>query len=130
MKTRITLLLVVAINLFQSNIFVAQNGTNCSNAVQLSPSNICNYTNYTSTTSEMWFKFTATAENIHVSILTEKYGIDLPHIHNLKIFEGICSNNVMRENKDLPFTDSADVISLDLVSYGLVGRHSILYSGK
>lgn len=120
MKTKIKCAVMAFILIFQINLLFGQGGTSCSNAVELFPSNICNYTNYISTGGEMWFKFTATSENVHISLVTVEYGIDLPHIHNLRILEGTCINTVIREDKDLPFSDSIDEISLDMISYGLI----------
>lgn len=97
----------------------AQSGSNCDSAVLLTSSQSCNYTQFTTSGPTMWFKFVATSENILVSIVTTQYGSNLPHIHNLGLYQGTCNQLMFEVEKDLPFIDSNDVLSLPLLSYGL-----------
>lgn len=96
-----------------------QNGINCSNAINITPSFTCSFAQFQSVGLETWFKFTATSENVKITVESVKFGINSPHIHNLSIYEGTCVNNQLKIEDDLPFIDSADRISLDVIAYGL-----------
>lgn len=98
----------------------SQNGSTCNNAVQLIPGSTCNLQSFTTSSSVIWFKFTASSENINISLLTEKFGLDTPHIHNMSLYEGTCGNLVFKTEDELPFEDNADKLAIDLNASGLV----------
>ena len=95
----------------------AQVNTDCSDAVQLAMHNGCYYEEFTSTSSTMWFKFLATAENASVALITEKYGLDRPHIHNITLYHSDCAT-YMTET-ELPFADSTNALRVDIIAMGL-----------
>jgi hypothetical protein len=111
--------LILFAALVNCTLTYAQPGSNCDSAVLLTSSQTCDYTEFTTSGPTMWFKFVATSENILVSIVTTQYGTNLPHIHNLGLYQGTCNQLMFEVEKDLPFIDSNDVLSLPLLSYGL-----------
>jgi|GEM_PF-4277869 len=98
----------------------SQSGEYCDSAITLFPEPDYTYTSFTSNSSSMWFKFVATSENIQITLLTGSYGSNVPHIHNVAVYQGTCSGNVLIISDELPFVDSADALSVDLIAYGLI----------
>ena len=98
----------------------SQSGEYCDSAITLFPEPDYTYTSFTSNSSSMWFKFVATSENIQITLLTGSYGSNVPHIHNVAVYQGTCSGNVLVISDELPFVDSADALSVDLIAYGLI----------
>lgn len=97
-------------------------GTNCNNAVTVISKPICIYQSYQTPANSnvMWFSFIAESTNVNISVVTTKFGINAPHIHQLALGGGICSNIVVIAEDELPFEDDADKLSIDLNASGLI----------
>lgn len=97
-----------------------QNGTNCLDAISVTPSSVCVYQSYTTSTSSIWFKFTAISENVNISLITAKFGLNQAHIHNISLFEGNCGSLTLKTEDELPFEDEAEKLAIDLNASGLI----------
>lgn len=105
--------------IFVSSFGIAQSGTDCTNAILITSNQTCIYQTFTSSTSSMWFKFVANSENVNISLQTEKFGLDVPHIHNISLYEGTCSSLNLKTEDELPFEDNAEKLAIDLNASGL-----------
>lgn len=103
-----------------SNISLAQSGSNCSESTTVTSSYTCNYSNFTTSGTEFWLKFTAMSPTVNISLITTKFGIDAPHIHALKLFEGTCSSLNLIADDELAFYDEAKELSIDLNASNLI----------
>lgn len=97
-----------------SSLNFAQTGSTCLEAVPVLSSPTCNYSNFTTSGAEFWLKFTANSRTVNISLITTKFGIDAPHIHSIKLFEGTCSSLNMIADDELAFYDEAKELSIDL----------------
>ena len=107
---KIVLMLIVAINY---TVLFAQTGATCNDAIPETANSTCVYTNYTTTSPEMWFAFTATATDVQISLIGEAFGATAQHIHNISLFEGTCTGLNLIAEDELPFIDIADELLID-----------------
>lgn len=103
-----------------SNGYFSQSGLNCSDATPVSSSSSCNYSNHTTSGTEIWLRFVATSPTVNISLVTTKYGIDAPHIHALNLFEGNCGSLNLLAEDELPFYYEAKELSIDLNASNLL----------
>lgn len=95
-------------------------GTNCSNAINLIPTNNLTYSANTSGGKEMWFKFTAGAPNVNIALKTKQFGINQEHTHEATLYSGSCGNLTEIKKDELPFVDYAEELSIDMNASGLI----------
>ena len=60
----------------------------CATAVNTTPAATCNYSTHTTTGTEYWLTFVATSSIVNISLVTVKFGINAPHVHNLALYSG------------------------------------------
>ncbi|MCC7332688.1 MAG: SBBP repeat-containing protein [Flavobacteriales bacterium] len=92
----------------------------CVSAVNTTPTATCNYSTHTTNGTEYWLKFTATSPTVNISLVTVKFGINAPHVHNLALLTGVCGNQVLIAEDELPFVADAKELAIDLNASGLV----------
>lgn len=95
-------------------------GTNCSNANNLIPTNNLTYATHISSGKEMWFKFTAGAPNVNIALKTKQFGNNAEHTHEATLYSGTCGNLSEIKKDELPFVDYAEELSIDMNASGLV----------
>lgn len=108
--------------LFLTSLFAstqAQTGTTCNNAISITPTSTCSYSSYTTGGTEMWFKFVASSPTLNISVVTTKFGINAPHIHNIALISGTCSGQTVIAEDELSFVYDADKLAIDLNASGL-----------
>ncbi len=115
MKNFITLLVIG----LQSTSY-AQTGSSCADAIPLNISSACNYVSFSTTSNEFWFSFVPSSEFCSISLKTVKFGINAPHIHNISLFKGLCSNNKLLTEDELPFVYDADRLEVSLDASNLI----------
>jgi hypothetical protein len=92
----------------------SQTGATCGDAITVTPNDYYDYIEHTTADTVYWFEFTASSPYVNISLETPKYGLDVPHIHSLKLFSGNCSGlNLMAED-DLPHYSEAKYLNIDL----------------
>jgi hypothetical protein len=92
----------------------------CATAVNAIPAATCNYSTHTTTGTEYWLTFVATNPTVNISLVTVKFGINAPHIHNLALLTGVCGSQVLIAEDELPFVDDAKELAIDLNASGLI----------
>lgn len=92
----------------------------CVTSVNVTPAATCSYSTHTTTGIEYWLKFTATSPTVNISLVTIKFGINAPHVHNLALLTGVCGNQVLIAEDELPFVADAKELAIDLNASGLV----------
>ncbi|MBI2722806.1 MAG: T9SS type A sorting domain-containing protein [Bacteroidetes bacterium] len=92
----------------------------CSSAVAILTGTNCNYSNYTSTSSDFWLKFVATSQNVNISLITTLFGTNATHIHNIKLLSGSCGLQSVIAEDELPFVSSANKLAIDLDASSLL----------
>jgi hypothetical protein len=116
-KNNIYLILLVIFANF--NVF-SQTGVDCQNAIPVATNNSCIYSNYTTSGTQFWLEFQATSPTVNISLITTKYGVDAPHIHELNLFEGACGSLNLVAEDELPFYNEAKELNIDLNASDLV----------
>lgn len=111
--------LTVVVLLFAAKL-TAQTGTSCSNAITVSTFSYCNFQSYITSTDQMWFKFVAQSKDVNISVITTKFGLNAPHIHNIALYSGTCGSPNYITDDELPFETNADRLSIDLNASGLI----------
>ncbi|MGV3632265.1 MAG: T9SS type A sorting domain-containing protein [Bacteroidota bacterium] len=104
--------------LLLSTIAIAQNGTTREQAISLQPQTQCDYTDFTTQGSEMWFKFVAQQEKISIELKSEKFGHSQSHVHQLKMFRG--SETIELVEDELPFNYESEKLRVNLNAGNLV----------
>ncbi|MBI2967934.1 MAG: SBBP repeat-containing protein [Bacteroidetes bacterium] len=112
-------LLTLNFQLITNNSF-AQSGLTCNTAIPLTPADTCSYQTYITNGQYFWIKFKALSQWVNISVITVKWGINAPHIHNVTLLGGTCSNPVYIADDELPFIDYADNLQIDLNASGLM----------
>ena len=92
--------MILALILY-SGLVYGQNGSTRNEAIPLQVLESCNYTDFTTQGSEMWFKFVAQQEKISIELKSEKFGHSQSHVHQLKMFRG--SETTELAEDELPF---------------------------
>lgn len=92
----------------------------CVTAVNTTPAATCNYSTHTTTGTEYWLKFVASSPTVNISLVTVKFGINAPHIHNLALLTGSCGSQTLLAEDELPFVADAKELAIDLNASGLV----------
>ncbi len=92
----------------------------CSTAALITTANTCNFTTHATAGTEHWLKFVATSPTVNISLITVKFGINSPHIHNLALLTGSCGSPVLIAEDELPFESDAKELSIDLNASGLI----------
>lgn len=92
----------------------------CVTAVNTTPTAICNYSTHTTNGTEYWLKFVASSPTVNISLVTVKFGINAPHIHNLALLTGSCGSQTLLAEDELPFVADAKELAIDLNASGLV----------
>jgi len=111
MKSKIILMLIAAIC---CTVSFAQTGLTCNDAIPETANTTCAYTTYITTTTDIWFSFTATSPFAQISLIGADFGdFTSSHIHNISMFEGTCSNLNKIEEDELPFIDIAEELIID-----------------
>lgn len=95
-----------------TQVALAQSGTSKAEAIAIQMKTDCAFETFASSASEVWFKFTPTTEHVQIELLSQKYGKDQAHIHNMSLFKS-GSTEVLAED-ELPFNAQAHRLSLDL----------------
>lgn len=98
--------------LFLSFFTMAQDGSTREQAIPIQPQEVCNYTDFTTPGSEMWFKFVAQNDKVAIEIKSEKFGNNQPHIHELKMYKGDETNELA--NDELPFNHESEKLKANL----------------
>jgi hypothetical protein len=114
MKNFILFILIFA------SFFALKAQQTCVTAVNIIPATTCNYSSHTTNGTEYWLKFTATSQTVNISLITTKFGINAPHVHNLALYSGNCSIPVLVADDELPFVDDAKELAIDLNASGLI----------
>ncbi|PCH92465.1 MAG: hypothetical protein COB85_08115 [Bacteroidetes bacterium] len=92
----------------------AQTGLTCNDAIPETADDPCAYTAYITTTTDIWFSFSATTPYAQISLVGADFGdFSSSHIHNLSLFDGTCSNLNLIEEDELPFIDIAEELIID-----------------
>jgi len=108
---KITLTLIAALCCIVS---FAQTGLTCNDAIPETANTTCIYTTYITTTTDIWFSFTATSPFAQISLIGADFGdFTSSHIHNITMFEGTCTNLNKIEEDELPFIDIAEELIID-----------------
>jgi hypothetical protein len=92
----------------------------CVTAVNTTPAATCNYSTHTTTGTEYWLKFVATSSTVNISLVTVKFGINAPHVHNLALLTGVCGSQLLIAEDELPFVADAKELAIDLNASGLI----------
>ncbi|PCI19419.1 hypothetical protein COB64_03750 [Candidatus Wolfebacteria bacterium] len=121
----ITLTLIAA--MFSSLSF-AQTGATCNDAIPQTSNSTCVFTNHTTTTPEMWFTFTASSTDVQIRVVSEAFGTNTPHVHNISLFEGTCTNPNLIAQDELPFIAIANDLTVD--ASGLVPGNTYYIRAK
>jgi len=103
----------VALFAYQPNCY-SQTAANCGDAIPHIPTDTYDYTEHTTADTVFWLEFVATSPYVNISLETPKYGLDVPHIHSLKLFSGICSGLNLLAEDDLPHYSEAKYLNIDL----------------
>lgn len=101
------------------NVANSQQGLSCYDAISINSNPNCIQQTYTTATMSMWFRFVANSKYVNISLVTEKFGIDIPHIHNISLFDGSCGSLLLIAEDELPFDPDADKLGIDLNASGL-----------
>jgi len=108
---KIAIVLIAAI---YCTISFAQSGLTCNDAIPETANTTCIYTTYITTTTDIWFSFTATSPFAQISLIGADFGdFTNSHVHNITMFEGICTNLNKIEEDELPFIDIAEELIID-----------------
>ncbi|PCH66639.1 MAG: hypothetical protein COC01_07540 [Bacteroidetes bacterium] len=92
----------------------AQTGATCNDAIPESATNTCVFTNYTTSGLEMWFSWTATGTDAQIIVVNQAaFGTNVPHLHNIALFDGTCGNLNQLEEDELPFLNPAAELTID-----------------
>lgn len=97
----------------------AQSGVDCNAAIPIQSQSTCVPQSFITPGTEMWFSFTATSAFTAISVDADKFGIDVPHIHHLSLFEGNCTNPQLLADDALAFDHDDDDLQIDLNAGGL-----------
>lgn len=92
----------------------SQDGSSCGDAITLYPTDTYDYSEYTTSDTVFWFDFVATSPYVNISLETPKYGLDVPHIHSLKLFSGGCNGLNLLAEDNLPHYSEAKYLNIDL----------------
>jgi hypothetical protein len=92
----------------------------CVTAVNTIPATTCNYSTHTTNGTEYWLTFVATSPTVNISLVTVKFGINAPHIHNLALLIGSCGSQTLIAEDELPFVADAKELAIDLNASGLI----------
>ena len=92
----------------------------CVSAVNTTPTTTCNYSSHTTNGTEYWLKFVASSPTVNISLVTVKFGINAPHIHNLALLTGSCGSQTLIAEDELPFVADAKELAIDLNASGLI----------
>ena len=117
MKTKICLSIVFILSLYSSN---AQTGLTCETSIQILPDSICNYQPFTTSDAVMWFSFVAQSNAMNASVVSEPYRENIPHIHQIILFDGPCAQPVALAYERLPISDGSDTLSINLNAGDLI----------
>lgn len=90
----------------------AQNGSSREQAIQIQVHDLCNYSDYTTEGTEMWFKFTAQHEKVAIELKSQKFGQNQEHIHQLKMYRGNEENTLVSD--ELPFNYESEKLKVNL----------------
>ncbi|PCI19090.1 hypothetical protein COB64_04245 [Candidatus Wolfebacteria bacterium] len=122
---RITLILVAVIC---SALSFAQTGATCNDAIPQTPNSTCVFTNHTMSTPEMWFAFNASSTDVQIKVVSEAFGTNTPHVHNISLFGGICASPNLIAQDELPFIAIANDLTID--ASGLVPGNTYYIRAK
>jgi len=86
------IVIVTLIAVICSTLSFAQTGATCNDAIPQTPNGTCVFTNHTMSTPEMWFAFTASSTDVQIRVVSEAFGTNTPHVHNISLFGGICAS--------------------------------------
>lgn len=90
----------------------AQTGSSRLDAIPVQPQGLCSYSDFTTTGTEMWFKFVAQSEKVAIELQSEKYGNDQAHIHNLKLYRNNETTEMAQD--ELPFNAESRKLRINL----------------
>lgn len=102
----------------QSLAVFSQSGMTREEAITVQPQGLCNYSDFMTQGTEMWFKFVAQSEKVAIELKSEKFGNNMGHIHNLKLYKG--NETTDRAQDELPFNSESDKLKVNLNAGNLV----------
>jgi len=62
----------------------------------------------------MWFSWTATSTDAQITVISEAFGSNLPHIHGAVIYSGTCNNLQIIAEDELVFLAASSELTLDI----------------
>ncbi|MBL4753236.1 MAG: hypothetical protein JKY52_06535, partial [Flavobacteriales bacterium] len=106
----------------------AQTGATCNDAIPKTANSACVFTNHTMNTPEMWFAFTASSTDVQIRVVSEAFGTNTPHVHNISLFKGTCASPNLIAQDELPFIAIANDLNID--ASGLVPGNTYYIRAK
>lgn len=103
-----------------ATISLGQSGVNCNSAINITSSNIAQYTNQNTIGNSTWFKYIASTNRIRLEVISPNFGMNSTHIHSIELYKGNCNNLELIQSDELPFVDSSNYLSIDVVAPNLI----------